>query len=542
MPVRVQKELMIARPPSQREAHTGLPSNAAGTITRTLLWKILAIVFLTVTASSFLADLLHFESYLLASLSTALLCALISLPLVFIEVVLPAVRIITEEATRGTERRIEAILESVSDGIIISTLEGRILFANRAMHQLLDHPQGSMRGKLTADLSPKSYAALRAADVAAFLAGESCTLLNQGSREGTAIRSTGEEFPVDVTWNSLPALGPSEKPQFVAILREITARKRREAALRESEALFRTLADMAPAYIWMADADGYLNYLNKGWLDFRGRTLEQELNFGWAEGLHPEDYQRCLDTFEQTVKTRTPYEMEYRMRRHDGEFRWLLDRGVPLWDAERKLAGFVGLCVDVTVRKQAVDALRASERRFRELLEGLPVAVRIVQDDKLVFANLADAHLHGYSRPEQELGLDPAEQVAPAESLKLAELHRRRMAGESVPRRMEVRRRRRDGSEVLTEIEAERTFFDGRPASLVVIRDLTDRKRVEVYEKLLPVCCVCGKIRNDDCGQQGAGDWQRLDQYLTRHSDAEFSHTFCPDCFHDYKQKNLPGR
>jgi len=242
------------------------------------------------------------------------------------------------------------------------------------------------------------------------------------------------------------------------------------------------------------------------------------------------------------VKTRTPYEMEYRMRRNDGEYRWLLDRGIPLWDAERKLAGFIGLCVDVTLRKQAENALRASERRFRELLEGLPVAVRIIQEWKIVFANLADAHLHGYSKPEQEIGMNPADHLAPEEVARLASMHRRRMAGESVPRRFEVRCRRRDGSELLAEVEAERTFFDGRPASLVVIRDLTDRKRVEVYEKLLPVCCVCGKIRNDDGAGQGPGTWQRLDQYLLRHSDAEFSHTFCPECFHEYRQKNLPGR
>jgi len=532
----------VSSPANPVAPKSGLPQNAAATITRTLLWKIVAIIFLTVIAANFLVAQLSLGNYLLASLATACLCVLIALPLVFIEVVLPAVRMITEEAATGTQRRIEAILESVSDGVIISTLEGKIHFANRAIHRQLGRPPGLMKGRQVAEFATDYYRELRAADIAAFLAGEPCTLLNQGSREGTALRATGEEFPVEITWNALPALNPSEKPQFVAILREITARKRREAALRESEALFRTLADMAPAYIWMADTAGYLNYLNKGWLDFRGRTLEQELNLGWAEGLHPEDYQRCLDTFDQTVKTRAPYEMEYRMRRHDGEYRWLLDRGVPLWDAERKLAGFIGLCVDVTVRKQAEDALRASERRFRELLEGLPVAIRIVQDGKLVFANLADAHLHGYSRPEQEIGMDFTEQLAPDEVARVEELQRKRLAGEPVQRRVEVRRRRRDGTELLTEVEADRTFFDGRPASLLVIRDLTDRKRVEVYEKLLPVCCVCGKIRNDDGGEQGTGAWQRLDQYLSRHSDAEFSHTFCPDCFHDYKQKNLPGR
>jgi len=201
------------------------------------------------------------------------------------------------------------------------------------------------------------------------------------------------------------------------------------------------------------------------------------------------------------------------------------------------------------IRRELEDAVAArtselmqEKARVEQLLEGLPVAVRIVQEDQVVFANLADAHLHGYSLPEEEIGLNPAGQVVPEEAERIEEIHRRRLAGEPVPRRFEVRTRRRDGSEVLTEVDADRTLFNGRPASLVVIRDLTDRKRVEIYEKLLPVCCVCGKIRNDEGVAQGGGDWQRMDQYLSRHSDAQFSHTFCPDCFGEYKKQNLPAR
>jgi len=518
-----------------------LPPTAVETLTRKLLWRALLVVFCTVSVSDYLVARLAFKSFLLDACVTAAVSMAFTLPLMLLAVILPAVRVITKEANSAAEGRVQAILEAVSDAVIISDLKGTIRFANKAMHGLLGFPAGSMIRRRTTELSPASHGEVREKDIAAFLAGEPCTLLNRGPQEGTAQRANGEQFPVELTWSSLPAAGSVEKTQFVAIMRETTARKRTEAALRESEALFRTLADTAPAMIWMADAAGYLNFLSKGWLDFRGRSMEQELNFGWASGLHPDDCAHCLETFDAAIRTREPYEMEYRMRRHDGEYRWLLDRGVPRWDPDGRIAGFIGVCVDVTIRKQAEDALRASERRFRDLLEGLPVAVRIVQDNKVVFANPADAHLHGYARPEDEIGMPPYEQVCPEEVARMEDLHRKRMAGEPVPRRYEVRRRRRDGSEVLAEVEADRTFFNGRAASLVVIRDLTDRKRVEVYEKLLPVCCVCGKIRDDNGQAKGLGGWERLDQYLQKHSDAEFSHTFCPDCYGEYRRKNLPS-
>jgi PAS domain S-box-containing protein len=122
--------------------------------------------------------------------------------------------------------------------------------------------------------------------------------------------------------------------------------------LRESEERFRSIADNSPVMIWISDQDGPCTYFNKPWLEFRGRTMEQELGDGWAEGVHPEDVQRCLGTYRGALQSRQPFKMEYRMRRKDGEYRWILDHGIPRKTADGAFIGFIGTCVDISDRRE----------------------------------------------------------------------------------------------------------------------------------------------------------------------------------------------
>ena len=112
--------------------------------------------------------------------------------------------------------------------------------------------------------------------------------------------------------------------------------------LRESEERFRNIADSSPVMIWISAPDGPCTYFNKTWLEFRGRTHEQELGDGWAQGVHPEDLAHCLKVYHQALRTQAPFKMEYRLQRHDGEFRWILDHGIPRRDAEGRCTGFIG--------------------------------------------------------------------------------------------------------------------------------------------------------------------------------------------------------
>ena len=175
-----------------------------------------------------------------------------------------------------------------------------------------------------------------------------------------------------------------------------------EAGLRESEERFRIVADAAPVLIWMSGVDKLCTFFNKPWLEFTGRSLEQEMGNGWAEGVHPDDFQRCLDVYVGAFDAREAFVMQYRLRRHDGEYRWISDSGVPRYDAKKNFAGYIGSCVDVTEFISKEQALRESKERIDLAAKaaGLTVWTWDIARDE-VWLSEKDRTLFGFSQSEK---------------------------------------------------------------------------------------------------------------------------------------------
>lgn len=194
------------------------------------------------------------------------------------------------------------------------------------------------------------------------------------------------------------SIEPLEAGQWrlVGVCTDITEQVSALEAMKESEQRFEIMANAAPVLIWMSGTDGKYTYFNQPWLQFTGRALQQEMGDGWADGVHPDDRDRCLDIYLSSFAAREPFEREYRLRRRDGEYRWLLDIGTPRFLPGGRFAGYIGSCIDVTERRLAEQAILEQEARQRVFLKDVLASVtegrlRLVDNAEELPARLAPA-------------------------------------------------------------------------------------------------------------------------------------------------------
>jgi two-component system sensor kinase FixL len=189
-------------------------------------------------------------------------------------------------------------------------------------------------------------------------------------------------------------VGDPKGLRLLGVSMDLTEQKLAQDTLRESEARFRAMANAAPVMIWMSGTDKLCTFFSKGWLDFTGRPFEQELGNGWAEGVYRDDFDRCFEVYANAFDARQPFTMEYRLRRNDGQYRWVLDNGTPRLASDGTFVGYIGSCVDVTELKQAQD-------RFRLVVEASPNGIVVVNaQGHIVLVNACGEKLFGYEREE----------------------------------------------------------------------------------------------------------------------------------------------
>lgn len=256
---------------------------------------------------------------------------------------------------------------------------------------------------------------------------------------------------------------------------DVTARKEAEEVLRESEARFREMADAAPAMIWTAGLDRRCTFVNKGWLDFTGRRLEQELGDGWTENLHPDDLERCWDVYVKAFDARTKFTMEYRLRGVNGEYRWVLDTGVPRLSPGGALLGYIGTAIEITERKRA-------EERIRQIVEVSPSAIVMMDVDGVIkLVNAQARSVFGY--PGNELVGHTIEMLVP--DWEVAAQSNGRLQHTSVEQARdgvaghELIGRRKDGSEVPIEFSLSPMETSEGTFILASIIDITQRQAAE---------------------------------------------------------------
>jgi PAS domain S-box-containing protein len=252
-----------------------------------------------------------------------------------------------------------AIVASSDDAIVSKNLDGIITSWNKSAERIFGYtPNEAIGQHITLVIPPERHS--EESDILA--------RIRRGERVDHfhTVRRAKNGSLLDVSLTISPVRDSSGRVIGASkVGRDITAQKQVERALRESEQRFRVITDASPVLVWMSGTDKLCYYFNKGWLDFVGRTLEQESGNGWAENVHPEDFDRCLQIYVANFDARRPFEMEYRMRHHSGQYRWILDRGVPRYAPDGTFEGYLGGCLDIHDQKEAAEKVRIADDMTR---------------------------------------------------------------------------------------------------------------------------------------------------------------------------------
>jgi PAS domain S-box-containing protein len=278
-----------------------------------------------------------------------------------------------EESLRETQQLYENVFRLSPEVIVVTTEdEGRYLAVNDAHERVTGYSGEEVIGRRVEEFEVWETPEHRKKMIA--LLDEQGMVSNEEVR---FIRRSGEPYTALLSMVRLELGG---QKCLISMVSDISDRKKAEEALRASEQRFRSLADQAPLMIGMTDECGKITFLNKTWLEFRGKTLEEEAGWAWVAGLHPADRDRVVAEIESAVGQRLPYSIEYRIQDRLGSYHWLLDTAAPFQGPDGRPQGYIGTAVDITGRKAAEEALKGSEQRYRSLAEAAHDMIYILDE------------------------------------------------------------------------------------------------------------------------------------------------------------------
>jgi PAS domain S-box-containing protein len=289
-----------------------------------------------------------------------------------------------EQAIRRQAGMLEAVLSTTVDHVYVFDRQGRYVVASEGAARVVGRTRDELIGKTALE------------------AGIPLEVRQVFEPQRDRVFATGEAELHEISYQAADGLRHfeyiitpvrnerGEIEWVVVVSRDITDRKRNEDRLRESEQRFRLTADHAPVLIWIAGVDKLCRWFNKPWLEFTGRTMEQELGNGWYEGVHPDDLDACIRVYSANFDARTSFKMEYRLRHRSGDYRWVIDQGSPLYAPTGECTGYIGSCVDIHDRKLAEQRQVLLAEAGRILGSSLDYEATLEQVSALVVPGFAD--------------------------------------------------------------------------------------------------------------------------------------------------------
>jgi PAS domain S-box-containing protein len=300
-------------------------------------------------------------------------------------------------AQRETEEKFRLMVENVRDyAVLMLDLEGRVVSWNVGAQRISGYEAHEILGRHVSVFLPSEsvQAGLPMLEM------EGARMHGRFENEGWRVHKSGRQFWAHVVVTPIRA-DAGRLLGYAKVVRDLSEWKRAQDLLVESEQRFRLMADSAPVLIWTSDVDRSWDYVNHSWLEFTGRSLDQLRGGGWLTCLHPDDRDTVLAAYLAAFDGRRRFALEYRLLRQDGEYRWMLDTGVPRHDRTGTFCGYIGCCLDITERKAAEEGLRRTSAEIRDLYDNAPCAYHSLGPDGTIL-NINETELRwlGYRRDE----------------------------------------------------------------------------------------------------------------------------------------------